>query len=122
MSRVLVVEDDVANMKLVCEILSLGGYEALTAEDGETALAIAKRELPDLILMDIQLPGQDGVEVTRQLRKCHETISIPIIALTAHAMSGDEKRILDSGCNRYLAKPLNYKELLKTIKELLKVS
>jgi two-component system cell cycle response regulator DivK len=114
MATVLVVEDNVANMKLVKFLLESAGHIVVSARDAETGLTLA-RDGPDLILMDIQLPGMDGLEATALLKADDATRSIPVIALTALAMKGDEERIRAAGCDGYIAKPLAYREFLATI-------
>jgi two-component system cell cycle response regulator DivK len=115
MSAVLVVEDNPANMTLATFLLRSAGYSVLTAIDAESGLALARNQQPDLILMDIQLPGMDGLEATALLKGNEATRAIPVIALTALAMKGDEERIRAAGCDGYIAKPLAYKEFLATI-------
>ena len=115
MATVLMVEDNPANMKLGKFLLESVGHSVLTATDAEAGLAIARHEKPDLILMDIQLPGMDGLEATAQLKRDEATRSIPVIALTALAMKGDEERIRAAGCDGYVAKPISYREFLATI-------
>lgn len=109
--RILVVEDNPDNRILITDILETLGYIALVAEDGETGLAMAKTEHPDLILMDLSLPKLDGWAVARQLKNEDGMAHIPIIALTAHAMVGDRELALRAGCNDYVAKPINLHEL-----------
>jgi two-component system, cell cycle response regulator DivK len=115
MATVLVVEDNPANMTLATFLLKSAGYAVLTATDAEAGLALARREQPDLVLMDIQLPGMDGLEACAILKKSEATRDIPVIALTALAMKGDEERIRAAGCDGYIAKPLAYREFLATI-------
>jgi two-component system cell cycle response regulator DivK len=115
MPKVLVVEDNPANMTLATFLLQSAGHTVLSAKDAETGLALARVEQPDLILMDIQLPGMDGLQATALLKSDPSTRAIPVIALTALAMKGDEQRILTAGCDGYIAKPLAYKEFLATI-------
>jgi two-component system cell cycle response regulator DivK len=115
MAKVLVVEDNPANMTLSTFLLESAGHSVLKATDAETGLALAKTEQPDLILMDIQLPGMDGLRATALLKGDVVTRDIPVIALTALAMKGDEARIRAAGCDGYIAKPLAYKEFLATI-------
>jgi two-component system cell cycle response regulator DivK len=115
MAKVLVVEDNPANMTLATVLLQSAGHTVLSARDAETGLALARVEQPDLVLMDIQLPGMDGLEATALLKSDPSTRTIPVIALTALAMKGDEQRILGAGCDGYIAKPLAYKEFLATI-------
>src|SRR6266513_3401635 len=115
MAKVLVVEDNPANMTLSTFLLESVGHSVLKATDAENGLALARAEQPDLILMDIQLPGMDGLRATAQLKGDGATRDIPVIALTALAMKGDEERIRAAGCDGYIAKPLAYKEFLATI-------
>lgn len=116
MATVLVIEDNAPNMGLAVFLLKLAGHAVLTATDAEAGLLLAHKDHPDLILMDIQLPGMDGLTATAHLKAAPDTRDIPIIALTALAMKGDEERILAAGCNDYLAKPIRYEELLATIR------
>jgi two-component system, cell cycle response regulator DivK len=115
MSRILIVEDNLTNRTFEVFLLQSAGYTVLTAIDAEAGLALARSERPDLILMDIQLPGMDGFEATRQLKRDPATSAIPIIALTALAMKGDEERIRAAGCDGYIAKPLRYRHFLSTV-------
>jgi two-component system cell cycle response regulator DivK len=115
MSRILVVEDNPANMKLAKFILEKVGHSVLSAADAEAGLTMARAECPDLILMDIQLPGMDGLQATELLKRDEATRAIPVIALTALAMKGDEERIRAAGCDGYIAKPIRYQEFLATI-------
>ena len=115
MATVLVVEDNPANLKLATFLLESAGHAVLSAADAETALTIARAEQPNLILMDIQLPGMDGLEATSLLKRDDATRAIPVIALTALAMKGDEERIRAAGCDGYIAKPLSYRDFLATI-------
>lgn len=115
MPRVLVVEDNPANMTLATFLLESVGHTVLTARDAEAGLAVAREQQPDLILMDIQLPGMDGLQATGLLKQDEATRAIPVIALTALAMKGDEARIRAAGCDGYIAKPLAYREFLATI-------
>jgi two-component system cell cycle response regulator DivK len=115
MATVLVVEDNPANMTLATFLLKSAGYAVLCATDAEAGLALARREQPDLVLMDIQLPGMDGLEACAILKKNEATRDIPVIALTALAMKGDEERIRAAGCDGYIAKPLAYREFLATV-------
>jgi two-component system, cell cycle response regulator DivK len=117
MARVLVVEDNPANMTLAKFLLESVGHTVLLATDAETGLTFARMEQPDLILMDIQLPGMDGLQATGILKRDPATSEIPVIALTALAMKGDEERIRAAGCDGYIAKPLAYKEFLATISD-----
>jgi two-component system cell cycle response regulator DivK len=113
--KVLVVEDNPANMTLATFLLKSAGHTVLTATDAESGLTLARNEQPDLILMDIQLPGMDGLQATALLKADEATRAIPVIALTALAMKGDEERIRAAGCDGYIAKPLAYREFLATI-------
>jgi two-component system, cell cycle response regulator DivK len=115
MATILVVEDNTANMTLAVYLLESVGHAVLSATDAEAGLALARAEHPDLILMDIQLPGMDGLEATAQLKGDEATRAIPVIALTALAMKGDEERIRAAGCDGYIAKPMRYKEFLATV-------
>ena len=115
MARVLVVEDNVSNMTLATFLLKSAGHTVLGATDAEKGLTIARAEQPELILMDIQLPGMDGLEATALLKGDATTRAIPVIALTALAMKGDEERIRAAGCDGYIAKPLAYREFLATV-------
>jgi two-component system cell cycle response regulator DivK len=119
MARILVVEDNPANMKLVNLLLHKAGHTVLCAVDAETGLTLARAELPDLILMDIQLPGMDGLAATALLKKDPATSAIPIIALTAMAMKEDREKTRSAGCDGYIAKPLRYQELYVEIDKLL---
>ncbi len=102
-------------MRLLEMTLRAGGYTLLRATDGEEALAVAVSEVPDLIIMDIQIPKLDGLEVTRRLRQMLQFSRVPIVAITAHAMKGDRKKFLDAGCDAYLPKPINTRELPRII-------
>lgn len=116
MTKILVVEDNLANMKLAVLLLQKAGFSVLSALDAEVGLTLAQTEQPDLILMDIQLPGMDGLVATALLKQNLATRTIPVIALTALAMKGDEERCRNAGCDGYIAKPLRYQELLAEIK------
>ena len=115
MAKVLVVEDNPANMKLATFLLQSAGHSVLSATDAEAGLTLARDEQPNLILMDIQLPGMDGLEATALLKCDAATRDIPVIALTALAMKGDEERIRAAGCDGYIAKPMRYKDFLAAI-------
>jgi two-component system cell cycle response regulator DivK len=117
MATVLIVEDNPANMTLAVFLLESAGHTVVTATDAEAGLTLARAEQPNLILMDIQLPGMDGLEATRLLKQHDATRAIPVIALTALAMKGDEERIRAAGCDGYIAKPLAYKDFLAVISE-----
>jgi len=114
-ARVLIVEDNPANMALTVFLLQSAGHSVLRATDAEAGLTLAPDEQPNLILMDIQLPGMDGLQATELLKKDDATRAIPVIALTALAMKGDEERIRAAGCDGYIAKPMHYQEFLATI-------
>ncbi|MCK9382503.1 MAG: response regulator [Sulfuritalea sp.] len=115
MARILVIEDNATNMKLAVLMLQREGYEILQAADAEEGIRLARAELPDLILMDVQLPGMDGLAATRLLKGDAATNKIRIVALTALAMSGDREKIEAAGCDGYIAKPIHYQEFLKTV-------
>lgn len=121
MKKILVIEDNPANMKLVQLLLQSAGHEVLMAIDGETGVTLAKDHRPDLILTDVQLPGMDGLAVTRLLKKDPATQDIRIVALTAMAMKGDEEDIMAAGCDAYLTKPIHSTEFLKRVREFLGV-
>ena len=115
MARVLVIEDNPSNMTLATFLLNSAGHTVISATDAEAGVMLARTQQPELILMDIQLPGMDGLEATALLRSDDVTSTIPIIALTALAMKGDEERIRAAGCDGYIAKPMRYQEFLATI-------
>jgi two-component system cell cycle response regulator DivK len=119
LARVLIIEDNPANMKLAVLLLRNAGHEALSAVDAESGMAMARFDQPDLILMDVQLPGMDGLTATALLKEEVETAHIPIIALTAMAMKDDEEKSQKAGCDAYIAKPLRHAELYKAIDNLL---
>jgi two-component system cell cycle response regulator DivK len=115
MATVLIVEDNLANMTLFVFLLESAGHTVLTATDAEAGLTLARDGQPDLILMDIQLPGMNGLEATAILKRDDLTRAIPVIALTALAMKGDEERIRAAGCDGYIAKPLAYRDFLAVV-------
>ena len=115
MSRILIVEDNVANMKLAVMVLEKQDHEVLQAKDAEAGLVLAREQHPDLILMDIQLPGMDGLAATRLLKGDTATRDIKIVALTALAMTGDRERIEAAGCDGYIAKPIRHRQFVKVI-------
>lgn len=117
---VLIVEDNELNMKLFNDILEAQGYAVLQTRDGLSALDIARRHMPDLILMDIQLPEVSGIEVTKWLKEDERLRSIPVIAVTAFAMKGDEEKIREGGCEAYISKPISVTSFLQTIDSFLK--
>lgn len=114
-STILVVEDNDLNMKLVRSLLHLGNFEVLEAKDAEAGINVARQNLPDLILMDIQLPGIDGLEATRNIRQDPVLSSIPVVALTSYAMQGDEEKAKLAGCTGYVAKPIDTRSFLDVI-------
>ena len=115
MAKILIVEDNPANMTLAVFLLQSAGHTVLRATDAEAGMTLARDEQPSLILMDIQLPGMDGLEAVGLLKRADATRAIPVIALTALAMKGDEERIRAAGCDAYIAKPLAYRDFLATI-------
>ena len=117
--RVLYVEDNEYNRKIVRQLLSRTSYRLLEAMDGEEGIAMAQRELPDLILMDVQLPKLSGLDATRRLRADPRTAHIPLVVVTSFALSGDGQRALDAGASAYLAKPYSPRDLLALIRKLL---
>lgn len=119
MAKILIIEDNAANMKLATLLLHHAGHAVLCALDAESGLTMARTEGPDLILMDIQLPGMDGLAATALLKQDPATSAIPVIALTAMAMKEDREKSESAGCNAYIAKPLRYKELYAAIDALL---
>jgi two-component system, cell cycle response regulator DivK len=119
MPRILIIEDNPANMKLACLLMDNVGYAVVCAVDAETGLTLARAEQPDLILMDIQLPGMDGFAATAILKRDPATAAIPVIALTSMAMKKDEEKSQAAGCDAYIAKPLRYQELYAAIDTLL---
>jgi two-component system, cell cycle response regulator DivK len=116
---VLIVEDNELNMKLFHDLLEAHGYRILQTRDGMEALKIARRHKPDLILMDIQLPEVSGLQVTRWIKEDADLKNIPIIAVTAFAMKGDEEKIRDGGCEAYIAKPISVLSFLQTVERFL---
>ncbi len=117
--KILIVEDNPLNMRLLDMVLRTKNYTLLKAIDGEEALHMAIREQPDLIIMDIQLPKMNGLEVTRRLRETPAFNHTPIIAITAYTMKGDKEKVIESGCDAYLSKPINTRELPEIIAEML---
>ena len=117
--KVLIVEDNELNMKLFHDLLDAQGYQTLQTREGLQALALAREHRPDLILMDIQLPEISGLEVVKWLKEDEELASIPIIAVTAFAMKGDEERILEGGCEAYLSKPISVMSFIDTVRRFL---
>jgi two-component system, cell cycle response regulator DivK len=117
--KVLIVEDNDLNMKLFNDLLEAHGYCTLQTKDGVEALRMARQHRPDLILMDIQLPEVSGLEVTKWLKEDDDLRSIPIIAVTAFAMKGDEEKIRDGGCEAYIAKPISVASFMRTVERFL---
>ena len=116
---VLIVEDNELNMKLFHDLLEAQGYETLQTREGLQALSLAREHRPDLILMDIQLPEISGLEVTKWLKEDDELSHIPVIAVTAFAMKGDEERIREGGCEAYISKPISVSHFLDTVRRLI---
>ena len=119
MAKILLVEDNEMNRDMLSRRLERRGYEVIVATDGEEGVARARAEAPDLILMDMSLPVLDGWEATRQLKAAPETKSIPIVALTAHAMTGDREKALEAGCDDFDTKPIDLPRLLGKVEALL---
>jgi len=117
--KILIVEDNPQNMRLLEMLLGAKGYTLLKAINGEEAIDTATRERPDLIIMDIQLPTMSGLEATKRLRQSPDSSHTPIIAITAYAMKGDREKLLAAGCDAYLSKPINTRELPGIISEML---
>ncbi|AJY47253.1 response regulator [Martelella endophytica] len=117
--QVLIVEDNDLNMKLFRDLVEASGYEAVLSRTGVDAMELARRHRPGLILMDIQLPELSGIEIARSLKADRELAKIPIIAVTAFAMRGDEERIREAGCDAYLSKPVSVPHFIKTVKSYL---
>jgi len=117
--RVLIVEDNELNMKLFHDLLEASGMTILMTRNGIDALEVAKRERPDLIVMDIQLPEMSGLEVTEKIKSDPDLAPIPVIAVTAFAMKGDEERIRAAGCEAYLSKPISIDRFISTVKAFL---
>jgi two-component system cell cycle response regulator DivK len=117
--RILVIEDTEDNRQIIRDLLSSAGYEMIEAVDGLEGVAAAEREKPDLILMDIQLPAIDGYEATRRIRAIPALKTVPIIAVTSYALSGDEAKTREAGCDGYVAKPFSPRQLLAKVREFL---
>lgn len=115
MPTILVVEDNEMNRDMLCRRLSRKGYSVLVAQDGAEGLSVARSEIPDLIIMDLSLPHVDGWEASRQLKADAATAAIPIIALTAHAMSTDKEKALAAGCDDFDTKPIDFARLMQKI-------
>lgn len=117
--RILIVEDNELNMKLLNDVLEAYGYDIVKTDSGSAVLGLARQHRPDLILMDIQLPDISGLDAVRQLKADPLTETIPVLAVTAFAMAGDERKALESGCDGYIAKPIMLREFLATIEKFL---
>ncbi|SDE33961.1 two-component system, cell cycle response regulator DivK [Kordiimonas lacus] len=115
--KILIVEDNELNMKLFCDLLEAHDYETIQTRDGMAALDLAREHNPDLILMDIQLPEVSGLEVTKWLKEDEDLRKIPVVAVTAFAMKGDEEKIREGGCEAYIAKPISVGHFLETVKQ-----
>jgi two-component system cell cycle response regulator DivK len=118
--KILIVEDNQVNLELFIDLLSVGGYECLYTSKGEEAVDIVKRERPDLVLLDIQLPGVDGITVGKILKSHDETKNIKVIALTAYAMKGDKEMFLEEGFDGYISKPVKMNDFLSAIEDYLR--
>lgn len=114
-TKILIVEDNPVNMELATDLLEIAGYQVLQAETAEQGIELAKREQPALILMDVRLPGMDGLQATALLKGDPTTGSIPVIALTAQAMKGDREQALAAGCDGYLSKPIDTREFPQAV-------
>jgi len=114
--QIVIVDDNPDNLKLTQLLLQCEGYSVRTAEDAEQAMALLRSWQPDLILMDIQLPGMDGLELTRQLRKVPQLQAVKIVALTAYAMQGDEENAIEAGCDGYITKPISTREFPRQVR------
>jgi len=117
---ILVIEDNLDNLELVSFLLERGGFQIIQATDGRSGLEMARRERPDLILMDLTIPEIDGWHLARQLKQDPATADIPLLAMTAHILPGDRKKAMDSGCDGYLSKPLDIPNFIPTIEKHLK--
>ncbi|MDF1591340.1 MAG: response regulator [Desulfobacterales bacterium] len=115
--KILVIEDNKLNLKLVRSLLQIGNYNIIEAVDAETGIRLAREKKPDLILMDIQLPGIDGLTATRLIQKDQELKDIPIIALTSYSMEGDEQKAAEAGCHGYITKPIDTRAFLNQLEE-----
>lgn len=119
MQRILIVEDDPLNLKFFRDVLQANGFEILEAKSGVEGLALARKEHPDLIVMDIQLPGMDGLTAADSLKKDENTREIPVLAISGYAIEGDREHVLARGVDGYLPKPVNIDDLLENIRQLL---
>jgi two-component system, cell cycle response regulator DivK len=122
MRRILIVEDNEKNLKLVRDVLQVKGYETIEARNGEDGVRLALDEKPDLILMDIQLPGMNGIEALKLLRADPLTLGVPVIAVTASVMQQDRRTIMEAGFDAYVGKPINLKEFLEAVRAALEAS
>lgn len=122
MAKILVIEDNPFNMKLTAFLLTNAGYAVVQAVTAEIALELIPAELPDLVLMDVQLPGMDGLEATHLLKSNPKLSHIPILALTAHAMINDQEKMLAAGCDGYMSKPFQRDEFLELVNKLLNIN
>lgn len=120
MKKILIIEDNEKNIYLMNFILTKKGYQVITAKTGEEGVEAAVKEKPDLIIMDIQLPGIDGLEATKKIRGSDADGSIPIVAVTSYALSGDKEKILKAGCNGYIEKPINPETFIEQIENFIK--
>jgi two-component system cell cycle response regulator DivK len=117
--KILVVEDTEDNRQILRDLLGMAGYDMVEAHDGAQGVAMAAEHKPDLILMDIQMPVMDGYEATRQIKANPELKAIPIVAVTSYALSGDEQKTRDAGCDAYIAKPYSPRQMLAKVREIL---
>ena len=118
--RILIVEDDELSMKLETDLLQAHGYDVLKSVDGKDTMELAREHHPDLIIMDIRLPEVSGMEYTKMLKADEALRDIPVLAVTAFAMRGDEERILEAGCDGYIAKPISVPHFLETVANIIK--
>ena len=118
--QILVVDDNPTNLKLAADVLEMAGYSTIKAADAEEAQKILQQTTPDLILMDIALPGMDGLTLTRKLKADKRLQHVPVIALTAFAMKGDDQKALDAGCSGYITKPIDTRKLAQRVSDFLK--
>jgi len=118
--RILAIDDQEDNRRILRDLLAAADYEVIEAVDGEEAVALAEQHVPDLILMDIQLPGIDGYEATRRIKANPALAHIPVIAVTSYALTGDEDKAMEAGCTAYIAKPFSPRALLAKVREYLK--
>ncbi|HIJ89940.1 MAG: response regulator [Desulfobulbaceae bacterium] len=119
MTKIVIIEDNPANMKLIVFLLNGAGYEVLPAVDAEIGLMLIREHLPTLVLMDVQLPGMDGLTATRLIKADPTIAHIPVVALTSHAMKGDEETMRDAGCDNYLPKPFHHQDFLAMVRKML---